>query len=296
MPPPPPQPRTVLITGCGPGGIGAALATAFHARGHRVLATDRAADALAPLAARGIATLALDVTSAASVAEGVARARVLLGCGGRRRLDVLVNNAGLLHMAPFADTDVAQARRLLEVNVLGAWAVTQAFLPLLREGRGGQGGGEGDAVVAVIGSINEVLRPPYMAAYNASKAAVEALASSIRPELAPLGVRVVTVKTGAVRTGLWEHAPVFRLPEDSVYLPAREFIEGRKMLEGPRYMDVDVYADRVVEELLRPRVKCLIWQGGLTTIAWLLSWFGWEGMLDNVYIRGNQLNLVGNQM
>ncbi|KAI0602865.1 NAD(P)-binding protein [Biscogniauxia sp. FL1348] len=289
------MPKTVLITGCGPSGIGTALATEFHLRGHRVFATGLSEPLLAHLRDLRIETLVLDVTSSASI--DAAAAHVARATGGK--LDILVNNAGLMHIMPFADTDVEAARQVLEVNVLGVFAVTKAFLPLLlaaaADNRGvGLGGlaGDGDPLVANIGSVNEVFRPPFFGIYNASKAAVEALGGTIRTELAPLGIRVVTVKTGSVRTTLFDNAPRTVLPEDSLYQPAKEWIEKRRMLDDGHFMDAEDYAKRVVGELLRPSVKHVIWQGGLTTVAWFLSWLGWEGMLDSTYIKRNQLDKV----
>ncbi|KAI6082179.1 putative short-chain dehydrogenase/reductase [Hypoxylon rubiginosum] len=282
--------KTVLITGCGPGGIGSALATEFHMRGHRVFATDISAD-LAHLQDRGIETLALDVTSESSIEEAAAHISKLTG----GKLDILINNAGVLHAMPFADLDVAAARRLFDVNVLGVVAVTKTFLPLLLAVAATKkdalaGGGGGDPIVANVCSVNSEIRPPFFGIYNASKAAVEVLSASIRPELAPFGVRVVTIKTGSINTELFRNAPPTRLPEESLYRPVKEFIEGRKMLEKASYMEPEVYAKNVVDELLRASVKRVIWQGGLTTFAWILSWFGWEGMMDGIYIRENKLD------
>ncbi|KAI1098356.1 putative short-chain dehydrogenase/reductase [Jackrogersella minutella] len=279
--------KTVLITGCGAGGIGTALATEFHARGHRVLATGLSEAQLQHLEERGIEALVLDVTSAASIDAAVSRVAALAG----GKLDILVNNAGVLCVMPFADTDVEAARRLLDVNVLGVVAVTRAFLPLLLAAATAAAEKVGgNALVVNITSINSEVRPPFFGIYNASKAALEVLSASIRPELAPMGIRVVMVKTGGVGSELFGNAPATKLPEDSWYRPAREFIEGRKMLEKTSYMEPAVYATKVVDELLRPSVKHVIWQGSLTTFAWILSWFGWEGMMDGIYIRENKLD------
>ncbi|KAI1743892.1 short-chain dehydrogenase/reductase [Xylaria scruposa] len=277
--------KSVLITGCGSAGIGTALATEFHLRGHRVFATGILDAHLKDLAALGIETFEMDVTSKTSIENGVARVREATGGS----LDILINNAGVLQIMPFADTCIEDARRVFEVNVLGVFAVTKEALPLLIEAAKQ---GTGDAIVANIGSINSVLRPPFLGPYNASKAAIECLGASIRTELAPLGVRVVTVKTGCVKSDLFRNAPPTKLPEGSFYQPIKEFIEGKKMLEGQKFMTTEVYAKTVVDELLRPKVKHVIWQGGLTTIAWVLSWFGWEGILDNVMIRGQHLERV----
>ncbi|KAI1207819.1 short-chain dehydrogenase/reductase [Annulohypoxylon truncatum] len=276
--------RTVLITGCGPHGIGSALATEFHVRGHRVFATGLDEALLTHLQALGIETLVLDVTSPASIERAASHVAKLTD----GKLDILVNNAGVMHVMPFADSSVSDARRVFDVNVFGTIAVTHAFLPLLRSssavgskkkkhddsGRPGS-----DAIVANIVSINSELRPPFFGLYNASKAAVEVLGASMRPELAPLGIRVVAVKTGCVGSDLFANAPVARLPERSWYGAARAWIEGRRMLEVARNEDPAVYARGVVEELLRPRVKKVVWRGGLAFFAWVMSWFGWEGMM-----------------
>ncbi|OTA66028.1 short-chain dehydrogenase/reductase [Hypoxylon sp. EC38] len=273
-------PKTVLITGCGPGGIGSALATEFHMRGHRVIATGLSEALLAHLRDRGMETVILDVTSAASIEQAVSHVSKLTG----GTLDILINNAGLLHIMPFADTSVEDARRLFDVNVLGVIAVTRAFLPLLLNAATAataarENGGAGGPLVANICSINSEVRPPYFSIYNATKAAVEVLSGTIRPELAPLGIRVVVVKTGAIKSEFFNNTPLMKLPEDSLYRPAREFIERRKVLENTPYMETEVYAKKVVDTLLRPSVKPVIWQGALTTFGWILSWFGWEGML-----------------
>ncbi|KAI1279074.1 short-chain dehydrogenase/reductase [Xylaria sp. FL0933] len=280
------MPKSVLITGCGPPGIGNALALEFHLRGHRVFASGLSEDLLAPVKDLQIETFVLDVTSTSSINSAVTH--ISSATGGK--LDILINNAGVMHVMPFADTDVAEARQLFEVNVLGVFAVTKAFLPLLLAA---SAKGDGSRpLVANIGSVNQVLRPAFLGIYNASKAAVETLGGTIRNELAPLGVRVVIVKTGSVHSSLFDNTPLKRLPDDSLYRPIREFIEGREMLRSARFIDADAYAKKVVTELLRPSVKPVIWAGGLTTIAWLLSWFGWEGMLDGLYIKKNHLDKI----
>ncbi|KAI0413071.1 short-chain dehydrogenase/reductase [Xylaria grammica] len=284
------MPRTVLITGCGPSGIGTALATEFHLRGHRVFASGLSESLLAHFKNIGVQTLVLDVTSKASIEAAVAS----IASATDGKLDMLINNAGLMHVMPFADTDVEVARRVFDVNVLGVFAVTKAFLPLLLAAADARRD-RGDPIrslVANIGSVNEVFRPTFFSVYNASKAAVEALGGTIRTELAPLGVRVVTVKTGSVRTTLFDNAAPSRLPEGSLYQPAKEWIEDRQMLTTGRFIPVEDYAKQVVSELLRPSVKHVIWAGGLSTFAWLLSWFGWEGILDGVYIKQNQLDKI----
>lgn len=264
--------KTVLITGCGPSGIGLALAQEFHLRGHRVIASGLSEALLDKAKALGMETVVMDVTSEPSIAEAVAHVQKFAG----GRLDILINNAGRLLVMPLADTTVADARQMFEVNVIGTIAVSRAFLPLLLAG-------DGESVVANLGSINQVLCPPFHSVYNATKAAVETLGHSMRTELAPLGVRVVTLKTGSIKTDLFNNAPS-KLPEGSLYAPIRDWIEQRRFTEAATFMDANEYAKYVVAQLLRPSVKKVIWYGGLTTITWILSWLGWTGMLVSYWI------------
>ncbi|KAL7629528.1 NADPH-dependent 1-acyl dihydroxyacetone phosphate reductase [Parahypoxylon ruwenzoriense] len=257
--------RSVLITGCSEGGIGAALAVEFRARGCQVFATARDPNKMQSLSQQGIETFALDVTSDSSIAAAVASVQEATGGS----LDYLINNAGVNHVMPFIDAKVDDFRRVIETNVVAVLAVTHAFLPLLIEAEG---------TVATVGSVNEIFCSPYQSAYNASKAAVHAVMRTLRVELAPLGVKFVTLMTGSVRTKIFDNAPT-KIPEDSLYLPIAEILEGREFLKEAHWIEPEVFAKQVVGELLRPKPKLNIWAGGMTTIAWFLSWLGWEGML-----------------
>ncbi|KAI0430230.1 hypothetical protein F5Y09DRAFT_237298 [Xylaria sp. FL1042] len=311
--------KTVLITGCSDGGIGAALAAEFQLRGLRVFATARDPAKMAGLAALGIETLALDVASDASIEQAVAivqeklsnsnnntndngkdKDRSNTSQGPRKRLDFLINNAGVNHVMPFTDTKPSDLKRVFDTNVIGSLAVTQAFVPLLMHQRGGQedGGGasppetkrdgKGKAIVVMLGSVNEVFSPPYQVAYNASKAAVHAAARTLRVELAPLGIQCVTLMTGSVRTKLFENAPT-KVPEGSFYQPLASRIEGREFLKNAQWVDADDFARQVADDLLKPKPKLDIWRGGLARIASWLAWLGWEGMLDSAMIKENHL-------
>ncbi|KAI1299113.1 hypothetical protein F5Y03DRAFT_386376 [Xylaria venustula] len=301
--------KTVLITGCSDGGIGAALAAEFQLRGLRVFATARDPSKMASLAALGIETLALDVTSDSSIEQAVATVQEKLKnsyCHDndksstsqepRNRLDLLINNAGVNHVMPFTDTAVADLRRVFNTNVIGSLAVTKAFIPLLMyQGTASNAEARKDSkaksVVAMLGSVNEVFSPPYQAAYNASKAAVHAVARTLRVELAPLGIGVVTLMTGSVRTKLFENAPS-KVPEGSFYSPVASRIENRDFLKNAQWVDADDFARQVADDLLKPKPKLDIWRGGLASIASWLAWLGWEGWLDSAMIKENHLNEI----
>src|SRR5262249_40190437 len=113
---------------------------------------------------------------------------------GGRALAGLVNNAGIDIAGPLETSSVAEVRLQFEVNVIGLLAVTQAFLPLLRQGRGR---------VVNIGSVLGRLAIPFMGAYSASKFAVEGLTDALRIELHPWGIHVSLIEPGPVATPLW---------------------------------------------------------------------------------------------
>ena len=148
-----------------------------------------------PVASRGIPAaepLRLDVTDAGQIA---AAAELVANVVGEAGLAGLVNNAGIAVPGPLELLPIDAWRRQLEVNVIGQVAVTQAFLPLLRKGRGR---------LVNIGSVNGGLAIPYMAPYSASKFALEAITDALRTELRPFGIQVAAVEPGPIHTPIWE--------------------------------------------------------------------------------------------
>jgi NAD(P)-dependent dehydrogenase (short-subunit alcohol dehydrogenase family) len=170
--------KTALITGCS-SGYGLATARHFHAQGWQVIATMRRPRADLFPASSGIRVLALDVTDADSIA------RALDAAGP---LDVLVNNAGLGLFGAFEATPMATVRDIFETNTFGAMVMCQAAIPRFRERRAG-------TIVNVTSSAT--LAPfPLVAAYTASKAAIEGFSESLALELAEFGVRTRLVEPG----------------------------------------------------------------------------------------------------
>ncbi|KXX73359.1 NADPH-dependent 1-acyldihydroxyacetone phosphate reductase [Madurella mycetomatis] len=299
-------PKTVLITGCGQASIGTALAKEFRSRGHTVFATNWQLNDVDPsLSEMGCHVLEFDVTSTASIenalkfvteATSPTTTNDSPSPPASGRLDMLINNAGILQILPFADTSVEDARRVYEVNVLGAWAVSRAFLPLLLAAGASPGGSSpGTAKIVNLCSINEVLCPPFLAAYNSSKAALEAMGKTMRRELAPLGVQVVTLKCGSVDTGLFTSNAVSggAVPEGSLYAGLREWIERREFLkEGLRAaVTREVFARQVADELLKEKPSAVIWKGGLAMMHWFMS-LCWDTMLDRTLIKYNHLDTM----
>lgn len=259
--------KTILITGCSKGGIGDGLAREFKSRGLRVFAAGRDPAKMAHLHDLGITVTVLDVTDSESVA--LAAETVRQATDGRG-LDILINNAGVNHIMPFADCAVDDFRRVIDANVIGVFAVTQAFLPQLIDAKG---------TVANIGSVNEVFLPPFQAAYNASKAAIAAFSDTIRTELLPFGVKVVHIKTGAVASNLFRsERPGDKMPSGSMYSPCKDKIEDRAFLEGTKFATPEEYAKEVANDLLG-KPGPVLWRGPTAGIGRLLSYFAWPGIM-----------------
>lgn len=180
----------VLITGCS-SGFGQRTALEARRRGHVVYAGVRRAESLAAVARDGHLALELDVTREDHRTAAVARILAEQG-----RIDALVNNAGVVLGGFLEDVDEDELRRLFDVNVFGAWAMTQACLPAMRRERAG--------TVVMVSSVSGILALPGLGAYASSKFAVEGMAEAWRHELAPFGVRVVLLQPGAYRTEIFE--------------------------------------------------------------------------------------------
>jgi NAD(P)-dependent dehydrogenase (short-subunit alcohol dehydrogenase family) len=240
--------KTILITGCS-SGIGAALARELHKRGHRIYATARRREALAPLEADGIHALALDVNDDASIAAAIGTVAREAG-----HLDMLVNNAGFSQVGAVVDLTREDLRRQYETNVIAPVAVTRAALPLLRAAAAKAG----SATLANVGSIVGLFTTPFAAAYCSSKAAFHSITDALRMELAPFGIHVVSIQPGGVRSSFGEHAEAaIRLPEDSIFKRAEAGIRARAQAGQQGAMAADEFAVPVADALLRtppPRV------------------------------------------
>jgi NAD(P)-dependent dehydrogenase (short-subunit alcohol dehydrogenase family) len=140
------------------------------------------------LEARGVRTVRIDVTDA----DQIAAAREALA---GTPLTGLVNNAGIAVAAPLEFLPMDKLRQQLEINLIGQAAVTQAFLPALRRGRGR---------IVMVSSIGGRVALPLVSAYNASKFGLEGLSDSLRREVRGQGVDVILIEPGGVKTPIWK--------------------------------------------------------------------------------------------
>jgi NAD(P)-dependent dehydrogenase (short-subunit alcohol dehydrogenase family) len=179
---------TVLVTGASRG-IGRATVVRLAAAGWDVIAAARSEADVADLVGDRVSGVTLDITDAAQVASLEERLPATL--------DAVVNNAGIVVGGPVEALPLEELRRQLEVNVVGQVAVTQAVLPRLRASHGR---------IVFVSSLSGRISTPLTGAYSGSKFALEAIADSLRMELAPWGVRVSLVEPAQTDTDLWQGA------------------------------------------------------------------------------------------
>jgi NAD(P)-dependent dehydrogenase (short-subunit alcohol dehydrogenase family) len=144
--------KSILVTGCSAGGIGAAIALELARHGHHVYATARVTSKIPTelSALSNVTTLQLDVTLDASVREA---AKAVANSTDSTGLDVLVNNAGYGYTTPVLDMDIAQAQRLHDTNLWGAVRTIQAFSDLLIASKGR---------IVNISSVGAVVNTPWI--------------------------------------------------------------------------------------------------------------------------------------
>jgi NAD(P)-dependent dehydrogenase (short-subunit alcohol dehydrogenase family) len=186
--------RTVVITGASTG-IGEACALRFDKLGLRVFAGVRKeadGERLQQQTSDRLSPVFLDVTDEMSIGSAAETVGAAVGDAG---LAGLVNNAGITVPGPLEFLPIEDLRLQIEVNLIGQIAVTQAFLPLLRQGKGR---------IVNMGSVGGRMATPFIGAYCASKFALEGATDSLRQELRPWGISVSIVEPGSIATPIWE--------------------------------------------------------------------------------------------
>jgi 3alpha(or 20beta)-hydroxysteroid dehydrogenase len=247
--------KVALVTG-GARGMGKSHVRHFVAEGARVVFGDVLDDDGAAVATQlGPDTCRYvhhDVTSEADWAAAVSTAETTFG-----RLDVLVNNAGVLSHAPIVDMPLDEFRRVIEVNLIGTWLGIRSVVRAMSEGGGGS--------IVNVSSIEGFVGAAGLSAYSASKFGIRGLTKTAAQELGPLGIRVNSIHPGGVMTPMaMAAAPSFThvdpadflksLPiprmakpveisrlvaflasDDSSYSTGGEFVADGGILSGPGY-------------------------------------------------------------
>ena len=182
--------KSVLITGAS-SGIGRASVLQMSAAGWQVFATLRKPQEIEKLRAEAIAgviPVLLDVEDRPSIKTAAEQITAQVAPSG---LDGLVNVAGIGMVRPLEYATERDMQKIFDVNVFGQIAVIQAFLPLLRRNRGR---------IVNISSVGAHIAIPFGGLLNASKSAFGILSDTLRLELHPFGIRVITLEPGSIAT------------------------------------------------------------------------------------------------
>ena len=274
--------RHAVVTGTS-SGIGRAIALTLARRGLHVFASVRRladGESLQQEVSGQITPLLVDVTCQEQIVDAEAQVRRHVG---ERGLEVLVNNAGVGLFAPLELVPLAAFRSQFEINVNGQLAVTQAFLPLIRDARGR---------LIMIGSIGDRLTPPFVGPLSASKHALLALTQALRLELAPWNIRVVLIEPGNIRSEAGvkferETAQTLeRLDANgrALYADAFRSMTSRFAARNQHGSHPQVVADVVarVIDAPRPRARYLVGKDAL--LFAMLSWLP-ARLLDSILRR-----------
>lgn len=193
------SPQSIFVTGSS-SGIGRSICETLARQGHTVFATMRQVSGKNAAAAQELQALAqqenlalhvieLDTTDDASVASAVEAA---LGIAGK--IDVVVNNAGVMAIGISEAMTVSQVQQMYDVNVVGAFRVNQAVLPHMRQ--------RGSGYLIYVSSTGSLIVFPFMGMYGATKAAFSAMAEALHYELYTLGIDTTILQCGAYATSL----------------------------------------------------------------------------------------------
>jgi NAD(P)-dependent dehydrogenase (short-subunit alcohol dehydrogenase family) len=233
--------------------------------------------------------IALDITRSGDI-EGLLAA---LDADPRGiRLVALVNVAGIAQFDVVEHIDPAVMRRMFEVNVFGALALTQALLPRLKASRGR---------LVFVTSMAARVAAPLMGVYSATKAAIESLIDALRVEVRPWGVSVAIVEPGGIRTAMTDEALVHlrdavrRSTSEGVgsapYAAAYQSIADAIVAGQAGYLPTGTVAKTLLELVRAPRVPTRNLLGRDAKIVVLLRRILSDRLLDSLFARQFKLRL-----
>lgn len=183
--------KVVIVTGVS-SGIGRVTAEKFARQGCQVFGTVRNLSCAIPLP--GVQLIEMDVRDEVSVQRGIQSV-----IDQAKRIDVLVNNAGVAMAGATEETTIDEAKWMFDTNVFGLLRTSQAVLPHMRAQRSGR--------IVNVSSVLGFLPAPYMGLYSAAKHAVEGLSETLDHEVRQFGIRVSLVEPGFTKTGLDTNSP-----------------------------------------------------------------------------------------
>ena len=280
---PPGDAAPVVITGTSTG-IGAASALLLAEKGFRVFAGVRNnadGDALVARSSGELTPVRIEITDEASISGAV---ETVEGAVGNRGLFGLVNNAGIVKPGPLEFQPMADFRRQLEVNLIGQVAITQAFLPLIRRGKGR---------IVNVGSIGGHVVLPLHGAYSASKFGMEAISDAFRLELRQWRIPVSHIDPGATETAIFGKTlaaidEIERTLREAGHPEYEGQITGIRRLVEQTAADaapVDDLATTVAKALTAKKPKSRYLAGHGAKVAVVLARTATDGMKDRALVH-----------
>ncbi|GAB2278694.1 hypothetical protein Dimus_013368 [Dionaea muscipula] len=253
--------EVVLITGCSEGGIGNALARQFAADRCLVVATSRSISTMSDLDHDSRFFLQeLDVLSDESVNHVLSSVLERFG-----RIDILINNAGVQCVGPLAEIPLSAFEHAFNTNVYGTLRIIQAVVPHMACRKKGK--------IVNIGSISALAPGPWSGAYTASKAAIHSLTDTLRFELRPLGIDVINVAPGAIKSNIGNSAlaSYSRFPEWKLYKNFEAAIRERATFsQSSKSTPAEEFAKKTVAVILKRNPPAWFSYGHLSTIMAIL--------------------------
>jgi NAD(P)-dependent dehydrogenase (short-subunit alcohol dehydrogenase family) len=269
--------KTALITGCS-SGIGRAAAHAFLDEGWTVYATARNPADIEALGEAGCELATLDVTEQADVDRVVDR---ILDEEGA--IDALVNNAGYGQFGPIEDVSTERVHDQFDVNVYGPHRLTRAVLPAMRRER--------DGTIVNVSSVAGRVSIPGGGVYSGSKFALEAMSDALRNEVADLGIDVVLVEPGPVRTSFADRAEREADPDESAGIDRTEAyedfyatFEDAKLFggDGPGAVEPELIASAIYDAASATQPPARVQPGTVASVG-VLARFLPDRLLDRAY-------------
>ncbi|KAF8973623.1 oxidoreductase [Flammula alnicola] len=260
--------RVVLVTGCSTGGIGYSLCEEFALQGCKVYATSRRVETIADFKDGTIEKLALDVNSDESVSQVLEHIVEKEG-----KIDVVVNNAGVIAPGPTVEQPIESIRQVFDTNVFAILRVCKAVAPIMAKRKSG--------TIINIGSISGEIATPWNGIYCASKAAVNSISEVLFMELKPLGISVVHVAPGTVKSNIAANGTSrFSLARDTLYAEYLPDIMRRiNWSRGANSMPTRAFATKVVLSGLNRNPPRYMTLGGHAGTFSLLKWLPREQVL-----------------
>lgn len=250
--------RVILVTGAS-SGIGKETAIELKKRGYVVYGAARRVEEMKDLRRKGIHIAYVDVTNEESMHSLVHRIMRKEG-----RIDVLINNAGYGSFGAIEDVTIEEARKQLDVNLFGLARMTQLVLPQMRN--------RGSGKIVNISSAGGKLTIPFGGWYHATKFAVEAFSDCLRLEVAPLGVDVILIEPGGIRTK-WGEIAASHLEQSSkksiYHKTAKRVANLLRIAYGSHLLSKPVTVAKKIGDVLEirnPKARYLIGMGARTLV------------------------------